>query len=147
MILSQFINGMRSSSKKSRLGITNVLQGNTVDEKILHQLISSLFPVFTRFYTSQVVVSDFFHQQNVQWKKDLGWEFTCFPSPTILAQRKNPIEETSFTDFTRPFASHHSESISEDFQPLQATKTQQAILHQIWIQPKGEFVLTIISSF
>ena len=44
MILSQFINGMRSSSKNSRLGITNVLQGNTVDEKILHQLISSFFP-------------------------------------------------------------------------------------------------------
>ena len=32
-------------------------------EEILHQLISSLSPLFTRFYTSQVLVEDFFHQQ------------------------------------------------------------------------------------
>ena len=66
-------------------------------------------------------------------------EFTCFPSPTspqFWPNEKSHWHRTSFTDFTRPFASHHSESISEDFQPLRITKTQDPSFTKSGSNPK-----------
>jgi len=93
MILSQFINGMRSSSKKSRFGITNVLQGNTVDEKILHQLISSFFPsIYKVLYIPGG--AGFLPLTVCSVKKKIldGIHLLPIPHiPTILAQRKIPL--------------------------------------------------------
>ena len=89
MIQSEIINGVRSNMTSPHLASQMFCKGILLMEEILHQLIS--IPLFTRFYTSQVVIAGFLnHQQYVQSKKNMFNKIYLLPIPQFWHNRKNP---------------------------------------------------------
>ena len=77
-----------------------------VQKSGVHQLrFGSFIPLFTRFYTSQVVVWDFFHQQYDQWQKKpnaLGLLSNCktfhdLGYATILRCERKKVNQKTFS--------------------------------------------------
>ena len=90
------INGVRSNITSPHLASQMFCKEILLMEEILHQLIS--IPLFTRFYTSQVVIAAFLnHQQSVQSKNKIClMKFTCFLSHDSGTTAKIPKKSHLF---------------------------------------------------